>query len=356
MSTNALSMNIVPPSLFDGYVAPPPRTAIRLPVGRRSQPRDTWHELADRHLEGQPFDGQPHGHIEAEAPATIVQIAPSGSVKRRSLRWRGMAAEIVQETGHETIEYRWRASVHLLVLCERGVRSEGETILQGLPPSTLHDATRKLTFVPAGHEYYERREPRNPARMIYVYFDPAVLPLHGEPGSAGMSLAPRLYFEDAALWTTALKLAALIEDPGVGDQTYFEALGLVLAHELVRLQLGTTQSKPSFRGGLAAWQQRTITAYMEEHLGEQLPLATLAALVGLSPYHFCRAFKQSFGIPPRRYHTSRRIEYAKMLLAKPALSVTDIGLTVGFSETSSFTAAFRKATGQTPSGYHRSLG
>jgi AraC family transcriptional regulator len=50
------------------------------------------------------------------------------------------------------------------------------------------------------------------------------------------------------------------------------------------------------------------------------------------------------------------MERAKALLAKSAPSVTDIGLTVGFSETSSFTAAFRKATGFTPTGYHRSLG
>jgi AraC family transcriptional regulator len=75
----------------------------------------------------------------------------------------------------------------------------------------------------------------------------------------------------------------------------------------------------------------------------------------LSPYYFCRAFKQSLGMPPHRYHNSRRIEQAKTLLAKPELSVTNIGLTVGFSETSSFTAAFRKATGQTPTGYQRSL-
>jgi AraC family transcriptional regulator len=77
--------------------------------------------------------------------------------------------------------------------------------------------------------------------------------------------------------------------------------------------------------------------------------------VGLSTYHFCRAFKQSFGIPPYRYHTSRRINRAKALLANPAPSVTNIGLAVGFSETSSFTAAFRKATGLTPTAYHRSL-
>ena len=98
-----------------------------------------------------------------------------------------------------------------------------------------------------------------------------------------------------------------------------------------------------------------MTTYIEEHLAEPILLATLAELVGLSTYHFCRAFKQSFGMPPHRYHTRRRIEHAKTLLAKPALSVTDIGMTVGFSETSSFTAAFRKATGLTPSAYHRSL-
>jgi AraC family transcriptional regulator len=56
-----------------------------------------------------------------------------------------------------------------------------------------------------------------------------------------------------------------------------------------------------------------------------------------------------------RYHASRRIGRAKALLAKSTCSLTDVALTVGFCETSSFTAAFRKATGLTPSAYHRSL-
>jgi AraC family transcriptional regulator len=135
----------------------------------------------------------------------------------------------------------------------------------------------------------------------------------------------------------------------------FKPLGRVLAQELLRLQQGSAPTKQLVRGGLAAWQQRIVTTYIEEHLAEPILLATLAELAGLSTYHFCRAFKQPFGLPPHRYHTSRRIEHAKTLLAKPALSVTDIGMTVGFSETSSFTAAFRKATGLTPSAYHRSL-
>jgi AraC family transcriptional regulator len=110
------------------------------------------------------------------------------------------------------------------------------------------------------------------------------------------------------------------------------------------------------RGGLATWQQRTVVAYIEEHLSKPISLATLAQLVRLSPYYFCRAFKQSFGMPPHRYHTSRRIERAKALLSKPSPSVTEIGFTVGFSQTSSFTVAFRKATGLTPTAYHRTLG
>jgi AraC family transcriptional regulator len=60
-------------------------------------------------------------------------------------------------------------------------------------------------------------------------------------------------------------------------------------------------------------------------------------------------------MPPHRYHTHRRIERAKILLKKHALSVTDIALSLGFNETSSFTTTFRKVAGITPSRYHRSI-
>jgi AraC family transcriptional regulator len=109
------------------------------------------------------------------------------------------------------------------------------------------------------------------------------------------------------------------------------------------------------KGGLAGWQRRTVTAYIEEHLAEPIMLATLARLVRLSPYYFCRAFKQSLGLPPHRYHSNRRIEHAKRLLAEPAPSVTDIGRIVGYSDTSSFTTAFHKATGVTPTAWRRTV-
>ena len=281
-----------------------------------------------------------------------VEIAPSAAIKRRMLAWDGMAIEVVQALTHETFEFRFRASRHLLVAYEEGVRNSGETLIEGLPGSILRDVKHKLAFVPAGHEYRDRHEPRTRSRIVFFYFDPAKMPV--VPGAGPASLAPRLFFEDGVLWETAVKLARLIES-GSDDRHYCEALSVVLAHDLVHRNIGARRTELPARGGLAGWQQRIVAAYVEEHIAEQIPLTTLAQLARLSAYHFCRAFKRSFGIPPHRYHNARRIEHAKMLLAQPACSITEIALKVGFSETSSFTAAFRKATGSTPTGYRRSL-
>ena len=284
-----------------------------------------------------------------------VAVHPADAVKRHTVTWDGMAAEIVQAMRREKLEFRFRGPLHLLAVCDQGLRSDGDTFVDGLPRSTLRDVTRKLTFVPAGHAYCERHEPRVLTRIVYFYFDPARMPAPPDARVAPSPLSPRLLFEDATLSATALKLKRLIENTSSDGSPYFEALGTVLAHELVRLNAGTPRIEAPAKGGLAAWQQRIVTTYIEEHLAEPITLATLARLVGLSPYYFCRAFKQSLGLPPHRYHNRRRIEHAKLLLAKPAPSVTDIGLTVGYSETSSFTAAFHKTTGITPTAYRRTL-
>ena len=98
-----------------------------------------------------------------------------------------------------------------------------------------------------------------------------------------------------------------------------------------------------------------MAQYIGEHLSEDISLATLAEVARLSPYHFVRTFKQSFGLPPHRYLSSLRMQQAKSLLANPAMSVTQIGVNLGFSETSSFTTTFRKHTGLTPTAYRRGL-
>jgi AraC family transcriptional regulator len=288
----------------------------------------------------------------------MVEISPSHLVERNAVTHCGVTAEIVKAKTLDKIEFRFQADVHLLIAWAQGARRDGDTFIEGLPRSTLRDLTRKLTFVPAGHEYHERHDPRVLTRLVYCYFDPGLLAIRNEPASTPTRearLVPRLHFDDEELLCTVRKLQRLIENPESGHQPCFEALGVILAHELMRVHRGAPRLASPVRGGLAAWQQRLVTAYIEEHFTQPIPLATLASLARLSPHYFCRAFKQTFGVPPHHYHRNRRIEHAKMLLAKASGSVTEIGLALGFSTTSSFTAAFRKAAGRTPTEYRRSV-
>jgi AraC family transcriptional regulator len=293
------------------------------------------------------------GDLAAAAPG--LAIRPASVARRQSATWRGIGGDVVRVVRHEPFDISFCAPSHLLIAHERGLRHQGETVVEGLPHSSLRDFSQKLTIVPAGTGFRERQDPRGLARATYLYVDPAGPLIDPEIRFGEVTFAPRLFFDNQVLWETALKLKALIEIGSAASRLYAEALGVVLAHELMWLNNDVRLADRPARGGLAAWQQKAVVRYLEENVAKQISLATLAGLAQLSPFHFCRVFKQSFGMPPHRYHSHRRIERAKTLLARGTRSVTDIALEVGFSETSSFTATFRNITGLTPTSYRRSL-
>jgi AraC family transcriptional regulator len=288
-----------------------------------------------------------------------VEFTPSDIAHHEITRWNGIKMDAVEIVRREPYEYDATSACHLLIMAQRGEREDGETNVEGLPTSTLRDFSGRLSFVPSGHRFQGWGNPRVLTRVTYFIIDPRGPLLDPELRFAEAEFKPRLYFRDPELWAIAAKLK---EQGGnkaaAGQRQYAESLGILLAHELLRLNNGTT-AEPSdanhARGGLAGWQRNRVADYVEEHLAENVPLATLAGLARLSPFHFSRAFKQSFGAPPHRYMIGRRIERAKTLLAGADRSVTEIGLTVGFSETSSFTSAFRRHTGVTPTAYRRGL-
>jgi AraC family transcriptional regulator len=290
----------------------------------------------------------------ADPSAPFVSFSPSGIVRRKASHWRGIRAETVLATRCEPFEYRFNGPSHLLIASERAQRRDGESVVEGLPRSMLRDFTHKLTFVPAGLEFRGWQDPRVLVNVSYFYIDPNLLLVDPERGSSRIELTPRLFFDDAGLWQTALKLKALISC-GSGHGTYAEALGAVLAHELVRLDSNIPAPAATVSGGLASWQQKRVVAFIEENLATDVSLAEMAELAGLSPFHFSRSFKSSFGVPPHHYHAQRRIERAKLLLADKDMSVTRVAADVGFSATSAFSGAFHRIAGETPTAYRRSL-
>ena len=281
-----------------------------------------------------------------------IWFSPDDLIRRRSKSWGGIEAVALQASRLSALEYGHVSTHHVLMIAERAVREDGETSLDGVEKSTLHDYSGRITFVPAGHAFHGWQRPRELLRSMVISFDPDSPLIDPELRFKEIDFQPRLFFFDEMLWTASMALKKQIENTSGHPESYGDALVTVLAHRLA--QIHGAEADPSVAGaGLAPRHRGVLNDYIETHLHEQIPLATLAKLVRLSPFHFARLFKQSFGEPPHRYVTRRRIERAKHMLARGERSVAEIGFDVGFGESSSFTAAFRKMTGTTPARFRR---
>ncbi len=92
---------------------------------------------------------------------------------------------------------------------------------------------------------------------------------------------------------------------------------------------------------------------MDRAYAEQLDVPTLAAIAHVSPAHFIRTFRATFGETPHRYLQRRRVERAMFLLRTTDSSVTDVCMAVGFSSLGTFSRVFREVVGESPSAHRR---
>ncbi|MGY3496363.1 helix-turn-helix domain-containing protein [Bradyrhizobium sp. USDA 4502] len=96
-----------------------------------------------------------------------------------------------------------------------------------------------------------------------------------------------------------------------------------------------------------------VLDYIEQHLTEDIAVADLAGVACLSIFYFSRAFSAATGMPPHRYLTQRRLNRAKQMIEAGSASIAETAFIYRFSSQSSFTRAFRRATGTTPAMYRR---
>jgi AraC-like DNA-binding protein len=92
---------------------------------------------------------------------------------------------------------------------------------------------------------------------------------------------------------------------------------------------------------------------MDRAYAQPLDVAALAALAYVSPAHFIRTFRATFGETPHRYLQRRRVERAMFYLRETDRSVTDICLDVGFTSLGTFSRTFREVVGESPTAYRR---
>lgn len=98
---------------------------------------------------------------------------------------------------------------------------------------------------------------------------------------------------------------------------------------------------------------REIARRMEGRWAEDLSVPALAAKAGYSLHHFSRLFAGVLGVSPKEYVLRRRLSEAARILAGTKRRVTDVAFDYGFNDLETFTRAFRREFGVTPSAVRR---
>ncbi|HWK95359.1 MAG TPA: AraC family transcriptional regulator [Pseudolabrys sp.] len=164
--------------------------------------------------------------------------------------------------------------------------------------------------------------------------------------------------EDELVRQIGYRVARELDQESAGGNLLIEQLSLSLLTHLV----GSYSSHGRLRapdrgpGALDGRRLARVLDCIEENLGSDLTLESLAEVACLSRYHFARAFRDATGVPPHRFISARRLDHAKQLLGGTSLSLAEVAFACCFSSQASFTRAFHKRVGMAPGEYRKRAG
>ena len=170
-----------------------------------------------------------------------------------------------------------------------------------------------------------------------------------EPQWTDPQLAAALDITNARIRALLFRLTEEVRYPGFAGDRMFAHLGGELAIELARLYLEKAE-QPAV-GGLAGWRLRLIDERLSENPAAP-SLSELARHCNMSVRQLTRGFKVSRGCSIGDYVEQRRMETARRMLVDEE-SVKTIAFAMGFASPSSFTYAFRRAVGISPSQFRQ---
>jgi AraC family transcriptional regulator len=214
-----------------------------------------------------------------------------------------------------------------------------------------HDAAPGAVYV-TGHSPITWLEVADPTEALEVYPD---LALVDRLACGTAEVRPSFGTPDGVVFAVASRLRRAHLDGAhlaAGALTDIEAS--TLAHLLVRHLLRRYGRGPGPRGRpageLRPGDVDIVAEYTRAHLAGVITLDGLAGAVSLSPYHFARSFRATTGMTPHAFVTEHRLMVARDRLLRGDTSVTEIALSVGFSNISHFRRLFRRRYGLTPAG------
>lgn len=193
----------------------------------------------------------------------------------------------------------------------------------------------------------EEREPGATYHMLYL--GPAVIQavaVELAGGAPGVPFVGDPVLTDDASAVAIRSLILALERNA--DRLVRDVLCLAACAQLVRRH-GWTCATPS---GRVSARPEVLRArdFLHAHTERPVSLAELASVVGLSPYHLCRVFKQELHLAPHAYHLRVRVAAARALLVTGS-TPSEAATATGFYDQSQLGRHFRRFTGTTPSRY-----
>lgn len=225
----------------------------------------------------------------------------------------------------------------------------------GLRTRDLYSAPRMIEFYSAGYELDRAIWRGDEGEVITVRLPAAaVARLAADRPMLNLGTQHEVFDERIAdlvrmMWTEA---------ENVTSQGALYAQGLTLA------LIGVLTTGYGAKGSgatphvhkFSARERSHLRQFIDQELSKKLSVERLAALVGMSPDYFARAFRASFDCAPYAFVLDKRIEATcRQMILDPGRAIADIAIGAGFSSQAHFTDAFRKKLGVTPARWRRGL-
>jgi AraC family transcriptional regulator len=215
----------------------------------------------------------------------------------------------------------------------------------------------EVAIIPAGSAWACRSQSTHVRTVLLLYLRPLFVRsavADADLSFASTALTPQIGFRNKHIRHVAMSLLHELNEADVIGRLYADSLAIALAMQLVR-RYSSLKDVHIGHGGMAPHKLRKALGLIDRHLAEEeegrVALQVVAHEVGMSYFHFSRAFKQSMGMSPTSYIAERRINRAKELLRDTELPLSEIALRSGFSSQSHFTTSFRRVTGATPGAF-----
>jgi AraC family transcriptional regulator len=215
--------------------------------------------------------------------------------------------------------------------------------------NTMSVAPGCIAFIP--HHQPHRTHWQGEGELMNMYFSLDFMGKVTERGDSASVLRPLSYRQEFTINTIGQCLFDEFYLSGELQPEFVDHARFVIATRLLHIM--EADAAKAFLGLLGVKRLQPAVEFLNEYSQSHTSLAELAALCGVSVYHFARSFRAQLGCAPFEYQRALRLEKARELLRDSDLAIEAVGIAVGIESASNFARLFRRSAGLSPSEYRR---